>query len=341
MIEVKGRIEIAEALRGIAALSVAWFHFTHGNANFLDEGYLKASGHLGWLGVHVFFVISGFVIPYSLLRADYQLHRHFFRYLGRRLLRLEPPYLLCILITIFLWYVSSRIPGFRGSPPDWSFSQLLLHVGYLVPLSDYGWFSPVFWSLAIEFQYYIAIGLLFPLLVNGSSVVRLATLAIMCLLSYLFRDKALFVTYLGLFAIGILVFQLYAGLIGALTFSVCSSLVALVVWETLDPPTAIAGLLAGFAIAFLGRVRCGFLVYLGVISYSLYLLHVPIGGRIINLGERYATEPLTKVLTLVAALVISLVAAYLYYRCIERPSRSLATRIRYREECKGRGRAPE
>ena len=110
----------------------------------------------------------------------------------------------------------------------------------------------------------------------------------MCLLSFLIREEVLFLAYLGLFTIGILVFQLYAKLIGTAMFLLYSLLVALVVGATQGLETALAGLLTGFAIAFLGRFSFGFLVYLGTISYSLYLLHVPIGGGIINLDERAA-----------------------------------------------------
>jgi len=329
MMEPKGKVEIVEALRGIAAVSVAWFHFTHGNPRFLDEGIVKASGQYGWLGVYVFFVISGFVIPYALFRANYKPRLNFLRFLGRRLVRLEPPYLLCVLITVLLWYISSYFPGFRGASPDWSFSQLFFHIGYLVAFSNHVWLSPVFWSLAIEFQYYIAMGFVFPLLINRSIVIRMATLAAMCLLSYFVRDRSLLFAYLGLFTIGILVFQLYAKLIGTGVFLVCSSLAALVVWNVQDLPTAVAGLLAGFAIAFLGRVRLGPLMYFGTISYSLYLLHVPIGGRVINLGEQYAGTAFGKMLALAGALLLSICAAHLYYRYVEHPSRLLSMRISY------------
>jgi hypothetical protein len=53
------RIETVDALRGVAALSVAWYHFTHGNLTFLRDGRLKSSGAYGWLGLEMFFVLSG------------------------------------------------------------------------------------------------------------------------------------------------------------------------------------------------------------------------------------------------------------------------------------------
>ncbi len=56
------KIHVVEYLRGVAALGVAWFHMT----NTYGPGFVASFGSLGWLGVDVFFVISGFVIPYSL-----------------------------------------------------------------------------------------------------------------------------------------------------------------------------------------------------------------------------------------------------------------------------------
>ena len=57
------RIGVINALRGFAAVFVAWGHFVAGQGK-----YLGLSGKYGYLGVHIFFVISGFVIPWSLYR---------------------------------------------------------------------------------------------------------------------------------------------------------------------------------------------------------------------------------------------------------------------------------
>lgn len=54
-----GRLQHLDALRGLAAFSVVWFHLT-------ASGYGQEwsnFGKYGYLGVHVFFVISGFIIP--------------------------------------------------------------------------------------------------------------------------------------------------------------------------------------------------------------------------------------------------------------------------------------
>ena len=61
------RIDIVNALRAFAALFVAWGHFELGQTKWLDW-----SGRYGYTGVYIFFVISGFVIPYSLHRGGYR-----------------------------------------------------------------------------------------------------------------------------------------------------------------------------------------------------------------------------------------------------------------------------
>jgi peptidoglycan/LPS O-acetylase OafA/YrhL len=111
-------------------MAVAWVHFTK-DTEFVKTEWLRASGDYGWLGVQVFFVISGFVIPYSMYCGGYRPWQHFGRFLAKRLVRLEPPYLVSIVVFITLWYLSALSPGFRGSPPELSTPQLLCHVGYL------------------------------------------------------------------------------------------------------------------------------------------------------------------------------------------------------------------
>ena len=102
------RIEVVELLRGVAALSVAWFHFTNGGG-LLKSGWLKASGSYDWLGVEAFFVISGFIIPYSMYRGGFRFPRHFGAFLLKRIIRLDPPYLIAAMLSLSLWYVSAAL----------------------------------------------------------------------------------------------------------------------------------------------------------------------------------------------------------------------------------------
>jgi peptidoglycan/LPS O-acetylase OafA/YrhL len=81
---MQSRVQSVEYLRGLAALAVMWFHFTQGG-NFVPDGWIKSSGTYAYLGVEVFFVISGFVIPYSLASAGYVLRRDGLAFFLRRL----------------------------------------------------------------------------------------------------------------------------------------------------------------------------------------------------------------------------------------------------------------
>src|SRR3954451_20161467 len=109
------RIPVLDMMRGIAAFAVCWYHMTHGNAAFLPSGLLRSSGDLGWLGVEVFFVISGFIIPFALARSGYRL-RDYRTFLLKRIVRLDPPYFVTIVTILVLNVLSTLTPGFRGDP---------------------------------------------------------------------------------------------------------------------------------------------------------------------------------------------------------------------------------
>ena len=80
---------------------------------------MRASGCYGWLGVEVSFVISGLVIPLAIHRSfDRFSLQDFPAFMVRRLVRLEPPYLVSVVMVILLWELSVRAPGFAGGSPD-------------------------------------------------------------------------------------------------------------------------------------------------------------------------------------------------------------------------------
>ncbi len=71
--------------------------------------------------------------------------------------------------------------------------------------------------------------------------------------------------------------------------------------------------------------------FLGKISFSLYLLHVPIGGRIINFGGRYANTGWKVWLVLLVGLIVTLVASWIFYKLVEYPSQALSKKITYKK----------
>jgi peptidoglycan/LPS O-acetylase OafA/YrhL len=308
-------------LRGIAALAVVWFHCTAGSG-VIHDGWLYRSGSYGWLGVEMFFAISGFVIPYSLHRSGY-CRADFGRFLLKRIARLDPPYFADILVCLALSYLVTLAPGFRGAPPHYTWGQLAAHVAYVNSFVHLRWINVVFWSLGIEFQYYLLAGLSFPLLVARRPAVRFGFLALLLALSLLIRNEALLFRYLPLFAAGMLAFQSRAGLISrsALFVGLGATGVA--------GPIAIVGIVTALLIRYV-ELPASRLTAMGAISYSLYLLHVPVGGKIMNLGGRFAHGAPELAALLALAVGASIAAAAIFYRYVERPSQRLSSAIRFR-----------
>jgi len=169
------RVQIIDALRGIAALAVCWFHFTQSVGDFLPEGLVKKSGELGFLGVNIFFVISGFVIPFTLMKCSYEIGSYF-RFVARRVVRLDPPYFASLILVLAVGFALMHFANSHaGQLPYESVPQILLHLGYLNVIFGYKFLNPIYWTLAIEFQYYLLLGLAFPLLFHSRKSVRLLT----------------------------------------------------------------------------------------------------------------------------------------------------------------------
>jgi peptidoglycan/LPS O-acetylase OafA/YrhL len=287
-----------------------------------------SSGRVGSLGVCVFFVISGFILPYALRRSGYN-RSDYPRFVWKRVLRLDPPYLACIALTIFLNYVSALAPNFQGPPFQFRLGPTLLHLGYLNALFHYDWILGVFWTLAIEFQFYLIVGLVFPLVNHDSPRIRAGICVLLAASALLFTSGNLVFHYMFLFLIGITAFQIKSGLLrGVLAHVAGWLLLAAGAWYTLDAPSAIAGTATGMFITY-GHLNSRPLLFLGQISYSLYLLHVPIGGRLINLGSRYATQPFEAYAVLILACSVNIVAAYMFYRWVERPAQRLSSAVRF------------
>jgi peptidoglycan/LPS O-acetylase OafA/YrhL len=324
--EQRGHLPTLDALRGIAAMAVCWFHYT--NAQFAEQfGHYQASGKYGWLGVHIFFVISGFIIPFSMIRSGYRL-KSFFKFMLKRIARLDPPYLASIAVVVLGYWLSSRLPGHTPYRVPWS--QVFAHLGYLNAFIGMPWLQMSYWSLAIEFQYYIFVGLCFPLLAFKARVGPVFILVCIALGALAAKNEALLPHYLPLFAMGILAFRHRCLKTRAYdTFAALFVALALAIW--IDGwLEASVGLGTTLAILFL-HLNNRVLNFFGAISYSLYLMHVFVGTVVFGLALRWAPRmPWINWTVQFVALALAIGAAYLLYRLVELPSRHLAGRISYK-----------
>ena len=130
-----------------------------------------------------------------------------------------------------------------------------------------------------------------------------------------------------LFILGIFTFQFREGTLTWRWYALGVGLAGIGSTITLGVSVALVGVATASVIALV-NLRSRTLLFLGEISYSLYLVHVPIGGRIVNLSLRFPVSPMGKVGVSIAAFFASVTVAFLFYRFAERPARSWAARIR-------------
>ena len=172
----QGRIQSLDALRGLAALAVAWFHITHGGKLLAGTSspFMQAAawmGSLGYHGVTLFFVLSGFVIPLSMQRTSRGSDlgaalQGFPRFLLPRLVRLWPPFVVASVLAIGLNLLSAAAPGYRGQfqvTPLQAASSLFTDSLFLTGLLGGTWILVVAWTLALEVQFYAIAGLVEPI----------------------------------------------------------------------------------------------------------------------------------------------------------------------------------
>src|SRR6201988_3454670 len=161
------RLRSIDALRGAAALGVVLYHAVDQNANLAPQNIFKYPARLiqlassyGYVGVFLFFVISGFCIHLQWAKArsaGEQPKIQFGAFWRRRLRRLYPPYLIAFAVYLFLTATTVGIDVTKFFIYDVVMHLLMLH--NLDPKTCYS-INGVFWTLAIEEQLYLAYFLL-------------------------------------------------------------------------------------------------------------------------------------------------------------------------------------
>jgi peptidoglycan/LPS O-acetylase OafA/YrhL len=322
-----GRVGSLDTLRGLSALAVCWFHFS-GN-RLVGSGLIRDSGRYGWLGVEVFFVVSGFVVSFALQRSGYRLG-NYNTFLLKRVARLYPPYLASVAVAFGLLVAYSL---YKQQPRvDFNSVDLLLHLGFLNDFFGKFWLNSIYWSLAIEMQFYLLIGLLFPLLFSEGVVRRYVGYALL-ILPVVILPSSIFVFHFGfLFLMGVVTLQYSSGSLKHFEYVMLLGVGSLGVFFLLGLPAVTAALLAVASINFVKR-GVPLLDSLGKVSYSFYLLHSSIGSLILFLLIRFVFNgsEVEKLVGLLVSVAATIVLATIAYYLIERPAIICSAKIRYAE----------
>ncbi len=319
-------------MRALAAWMVCLYH----SAFLIVDNFPGIRKVLDWgqEGVYVFFVISGLILPYSMSKSNYEV-KFAGKFMLKRMLRLYPPFLLSIIL--YTYFFNSWDQIFTSE----TFHKALDSALFLVPFKGTVWVNDIYWTLFVEFQYYIFLALLFPLISSENSWIRrisfLGTLAL-SFVSYYFHwvdnAKVGLFFHLPVFSLGFLLYLHIEKKIKPLEFWIgfliaglsCAYLTGNLFG--LGYHIILTALFSFFIIYFIHSAP-RWLNFIGEISYSFYLTHWVAINVIGNILYNYKSSIAGSLIIFFLIQVVAIAIAWFFYFLIEKRSLRLTKKIRY------------
>jgi peptidoglycan/LPS O-acetylase OafA/YrhL len=329
---IKRRLNELDLLRFLAAIAVVFFHYAFrgyakGDMSTMPYPLLAEPAKYGYLGVELFFMISGFVI---LMTASSNNLRAFFI---SRVVRLCPAFWVCCTITFAITLAIGQ-PRYSAD-----FYQYIINMAFLSELMGVPQIDGVYWSLFVEIQFYLMISILlafkkiekietylvFWLLISATAEL----LAFEKLRSILITDYAAYfiagATFYIIWAKGITKTRVFL-LAGALALANYTAIVWAELLEskyaTEYNPLIVCSVIGLFFITFIliatnktGVIATYNWTALGALTYPLYLLHQMIGFMIFNI----AYPAVNSHILLWGTIALMLGASYAINKLIEIP----------------------
>ena len=337
----KNTIYSIQVLRGVAAVLVVLYHATRFFSALYQVSPLGGFFLFGFSGVHLFFVLSGFII-FTIHFHDIGKPIRYLPYIIKRFIRIYPNYWVTLSILSF-WVM------FTGSTitiQDF-YQNMSLMKGPNI------WVNPVCWTLVFEVLFYIIFSFLIINKIFGGIIIFCWVLGVAATnlfdLQYSFFSflNIAFHKYTVLFMIGVVVSYVvmrlkqlkpvtgnkisYTACLGGLfVFSftaVYCFLYKITNWD-LWIVTLGFGLASGcFMTCVLSDTlerlfqRQNLLTSLGDASYSIYLLHYIFLREVISYSKSHfsMSEPTTITLAFIAVCAMAVLVGWLFYFSIERP----------------------
>ena len=349
----QGRLLLVDGLRGIAAMMVVVQHLHEAVSDVSGDWIwpeLKRLFGMGFLGVDLFFVISGFVISYSVRNYEHS-PAFLLRFGLRRSVRLDPPYWATIAMELLAIKAGLLLfPALNTDVP--SIQKVIANVFYVQNLLGYGDVVPIFWTLCYEVQFYLVLvgtlvlaraarklwggaaasTLMFAVAVSAFSA------SVLIFFGPLRVPDGVFLDRWFQFFLGVLAMKCVA--IGRVTPAFAAAWMLVILGASLSDghseigyTTALvslllvtAGLMGKMGVWLSGQT----IQFLGKISYSLYLLHSLVGWRLIKLLAIWNGSPLTPMRAWVVfalGCLASILSAWVMHRMLEGPALRLCHRI--------------
>ena len=315
----QNRLVELDCLRGISAIAVVLFHYTYA-INHEDKLF---GLQYGYLGVDLFFIISGFVIFLSIEKS-----KNIFDFPISRFLRLFPIYWVGVILAVCWLFLFENI---------FEYKTILINLTMLQYWFRVKDIDGAYWTLAVELSFYLFMYILF-LTKSLKKILLIGSILIFTEgFYYLFDYKNLiftifsFLKHWHLFFSGIIFYNIFKK--KKIYFLEWLLFVLIVVVSFLSKKDQIERIIEIlFLIVFLKfsishklfpKFSIGILSWLGYVSYSLYVIHEVLGIGIIHLLQSKIGYFPSRILTLIFILFL----AYIITKYLEPTIRSSVNRF--------------
>ena len=327
MAKAKTRFSNLDALRVLAAFGVCFYHL-----NWEDGSPLSQLFAFGYLGVNVFFCISGYITPLVLVWSKFSFPDTG-KFLLSRFVRLYPAFVFIAIVEMILYYFGSPIMGYGAHPDKITLSRTLANFFLYADFVGEEWYVPVFWTLGVEAQFVFAILLAFPLLVHPRESVRILVVLVWALAPICVGRGPSILSYTALYGMGMVVFlKVHKGLPNW-KFLILLGLGFGSHFYYVGDYAAYTALGTALAVAYLPQLSENWvnrlkIDYLGKLSYSFFLIHITFGGAVMVHFKFLPQTWLYQFPVVLLATGFSVLVSSMFHRWIEHPMHVYSRRLK-------------
>lgn len=332
------RLYNLDILRFLCAIMILFYHFCY-RGYHSDQWILIQYPEVAfiaknlWLGVSFFFIISGFVIAYSIENKTAH------QFAVSRIARLYPAFLICMTITaLFMLFFDKNIDEFKLTA-----ARYFANLGMTPQIFGQKFMDGAYWSIVVEIIFYFWIFIFLILnIYQSKKYIILTSWAIISLINEFYIHSkilkiSLCTTYAGYFIIGIVFYEIFKnnnrikpiyGLLFLLSFFIAmSDEMQYIAWMNKENinlndqfnfyyftlKMIIISFIFNIAIRIKPIITSNYCVILGGLTYPLYLIHQNAGYMMFHM----LSDLMNKWLILVVTISCMVFASYLIFQYCE------------------------